>query len=306
MIEINRDSEIPLHTQLESRIRFLIANGHYRVGEILPSTRALAEQLDISFHTVRKSYRNLERDGYAKAHAGRGYVVTEFAPPAKSESMEQGAALVRDSLQQLIGLGLSEADIDYLIQEQMSLLETEEYPYKIVAAGTYREWAQSCAQQLSTLIQKDITPTTLPKLVKHSDADFVLVPFREVRSVLATAPRADVIGLLTELDSGSLGHVSRLLERETLGIVTRYADAIGPLTSELRNQTRFSGQVLAVSIDNGNEHVTPLLRQCDLILYTEAAEKQLRSVIPKSIRHYPIKISVAESSIERLRQQIPS
>jgi GntR family transcriptional regulator len=306
MIEINRSSSVPLHTQLESRLRFLIANGHYRAGEVLPSTRALAEQLEISFHTVRKAYLTLERDGYARAHPGRGYIVDEFSPVLKSESMETGAELVRSALQQLIGLGLEESDIEYLIQEQMSLLESEEYPYKIVAAGVYIEWARSCSQQLMSLLQKDITSTTIAELHKHADADFVLVPFRDVRSVLATAPGADVIGLQTEIDSGALGQVSRLLERETLGIVTRYSDAIGPLTSELRNQTRFSGQVLAVSIDSGSEHVAPILSQCDLILYTQAAEKQIRSLIPGSLRQAPIAISVAASSVERLREQIPS
>ena len=104
MIEINRASDVPLHVQLETRLKFLIANAHFRVGQLLPSTRGLADQLQISFHTVRKAYANLEQEGYAEAQPGRGYVVTEFAPAHKSESMEKGAILVRESLQQLIGL----------------------------------------------------------------------------------------------------------------------------------------------------------------------------------------------------------
>ena len=84
--------------------------------------------------------------------------------------MERGASLVRSVLQQLIGLGLEESDIEYLLQEQMSLLEIEDYPYKIVAAGSFIEWAQQCAAQLTSLLQKDIIPTTIKELNKHADA----------------------------------------------------------------------------------------------------------------------------------------
>jgi len=306
MIEIDRSSDDPIHIQLVRRLRFLIVNGHYRAGQLLPSTRKLAEQLDISFHTVRKAYSALEQEGYAEAHGGRGYQVSDYEPEKKSVSMERGASLVRALLQQLIGLGLEESDVEYLIQEQMSLLEIEDYPYKIVTAGSFKEWGQQCAFQLASLLQKDIAPTTIKELAKHADADFVLVPFQEVRGVLASAPNADIVGIQTELDADALGQVSRLLERETLGIVTRYADAIGPLTSDLRAQTRFSGQVLAVSVDDGDEHVVPLLRQCDMILYTEAAERQVQKLIPSTLRHYPLKIRVADSSIERLREHIPA
>ncbi len=306
MIEIDRSSDDPIHIQLERRLRFLIVNGHYRAGQLLPSTRNLADQLDISFHTVRKAYSALEREGFAKARGGRGYEVCDYKPEQKSVRMERGASLVRGLLQQLIGLGLEESDVEYLIQEQMSVLEIEDYPYKIVTAGPFIEWGQQCALQLRSLLQKDIVPTTIKELAKHADADFVLVPFREVRTVLSSAPNADIIGIQTELDADALGQVSRLLERETLGVVTRYADAIGPLTSDLRAQTRFSGQVLAVSVDDGDEHVAPLLRQCDMILYTEAAEPRIRKSLPGMLRHYPLKISIAESSIERLRQHIPA
>lgn len=306
MIQIERTSETPIHVQLVSRIRFLIANGQFDRGENLPSTRKLGDQLGISFHTVRKAYAALEMEGLVESRHGSGFRVLDFEPPSKTERMEQGAAIIQDALERLIGLGVNDEELEYLIEEQMSLLETEEYQYKIVVAGPFREWGQKCAEQLFIEFQKEIIPTHLEDLERHADADYVLVPFSELRSTLSNTPNADVIGIQTQYDAEALGMAARLLDRETLGLVSRYSDAIGPLTSELRSLTRFSGQILAVSVQDGDSHLAPLLKQCDLVLYTPEAGRRIQPFLTKIRKHAQLTITVSESSIERLRKLIPT
>ena len=41
----------------------MIATKQFQVGELLPSTRELGRQLEVSFHTVRKAYGHLEDEG---------------------------------------------------------------------------------------------------------------------------------------------------------------------------------------------------------------------------------------------------
>lgn len=41
----------------------MIATKQFQVGEMLPSTRELGQQLEASFHTVRKAYHILEDEG---------------------------------------------------------------------------------------------------------------------------------------------------------------------------------------------------------------------------------------------------
>ncbi|GMQ83105.1 MAG: GntR family transcriptional regulator [Rhodothermia bacterium] len=306
MIQIDRTSDVPLHAQLTSRLRFLIASGHFSTGDLLPSTRAMAKQLGISFHTVRRAYLSLEEEHYLEARQGAGFSVVDHKLPSKSSRMEQGATIVHDALQQLIGLGFDEHEIDYLIQEQSSILETEDLPYKMALVGAYREWSEQCAEQLSDKLQKRVIPIGISDLVHHADADFIVVPFRLLRSILTQAPNADVIGVQAELSAESLSQVARLLERETLGLVTRYADAIGPLTSELREQTRFSGQILAVSVEHGDSHVAPVLSQSDLVLYTQSAWRTIKPSSTSALRQALITFEITEASIERLRQLIPT
>jgi len=306
MIQIERTSEIPIHSQLLSRLRFLIASGQFKKGDVLPSTRTLANQLNISFHTVRKAYVALAEENIVVARQGSGYHVCDFELPSKSVRMEQGAIIVHEALQQLIGLGLDEQEIDYLIQEQSDILESEDIRYKIVVMGPYREWAIQCAALLSSALRRDITPALLSDLNHHADADFLIVPYRFLRSILPQSSNADVIGIQSELGDDCLSQVAHLLERETLGLVTRYADAIGPLTTELREQTRFGGQILAVSVEHGDTHLNPVLEQSELILYTESAWGTIRNFLAKAQRHAALTFEVTVSSVERLKQQIPS
>ncbi len=306
MIKVDRSSETPLHAQLKSRLRFLITSGHFSTGDLLPSTRALAKQLGISFHTVRRAYRSLEEENYLEAKQGAGYSVVEHELPSKTSRMEQGASIVHDALQQLMGLGLDDQEIDYLIQEQSAILEAEDLPYKLTLVGSYREWSEQCAEQLTEKLQIQVIPIGLSDLEHHADADYVVVPFRLLRSILTQAPNADVIGVQAELGADSLSRVARLLERETLGLVTRYADAIGPLTSELREQTRFSGQILAVSVEYGDSHVAPVLAQSELVLYTPSAWKTIKPSKTNAHNQAMITFEITEASIDRLRQLLPA
>lgn len=56
----------------------LIVGGDLKEGDPLPSIRALADQLDISLHTVRHAYQHLETDGLVKTRHGRRTQVIAF------------------------------------------------------------------------------------------------------------------------------------------------------------------------------------------------------------------------------------
>jgi len=306
MIQIDRTSDVSIHTQLSSRLRFLIASGHYSPGDILPSTRSLAKQLGISFHTVRRAYSTLEDENYLLARQGSGFAVAQFELPSKSARMEQGASIVHQALQQLLGLGLDDQEIDYLIQEQSSILETEDGEYKIILVGPFREWSDQFSELLSDRLHHRIISAVAKDLDQHADADFVIAPFRLLRSIVGHVPNADVIGVQTTLGADTLASVSEMLERETIGLVTGYSDAIGPLTSDIREQTRFGGQILAASVEHGNTHLEPVMVQSDHILYTEAARRSLKAVISKSKSNAEITFEISDSSIVRLTDQLPT
>ena len=129
MITLDRDSGVPTGEQLVRQLRFEIASGRYQVGDRLPSTRTLASQLGISFHTVRKSYGKLVEIGLLEAIAGSGFVVVASSIGLTTDRLEEGAAVANDAIRRLMGLGLGEREVEALLMEQLGqLMESVSVP----------------------------------------------------------------------------------------------------------------------------------------------------------------------------------
>ena len=74
MIDFNLDpkSGVPFYRQIIDQIRYGIATGELKVGEQLPTVRALAVQLKVNLNTVTKAYKELEIQKILETQQGTG------------------------------------------------------------------------------------------------------------------------------------------------------------------------------------------------------------------------------------------
>lgn len=306
MITIDRTSNTPVAEQLVEQLRYLIASGHYQVSDTLPSTRKLGEQLDVSFHTVRKAYQALQDEGLLESKAGTGYLVKERTPFNKSERMERGAAVVHDALQCLIGFGLDDDEIAYLFDEQAALLDHADTLRKLVVTGPYPELNALYASQITTALQRSVTPVSLEALARHQDADYVFTPYPHLQQAMNTVPRADTIGFGTHLGAEVLERVARLLEHETLGLITKRADTIPPLMQQLRTAAGFTGQGMAAAAEEGTEHLKPVVEETDWVAYTPESRRQLLPLLGDRANHVRLAPVISPDALEAMRQAVPA
>jgi GntR family transcriptional regulator len=305
--QVDPDSNTSVRDQLVEQLRYLIASGHFKIDDPLPSTRDLGDQLDISFHTVRKAYQELEDEGLLGAKVGSGYTVKERTPLAKSERIERGAEVVHDALRTLIGLGLSEAEIESLFQEQANMLDHASLERKLVVVGPHAELNSTYAEHISSSLQQAVRPVPLSQIDQHQDADFAFTPHPYVTRVLESIPRGDTVGFVAHLPSPILDRVARLLDRETLGLVTRYRETIPPLSEELRTKTAYGGQIRGASIEEGIDHLPNLLTQTDLLLYTPDSRRRLLPYLNDDAPdHAELAVRISEDSIEAMLEVVPA
>jgi GntR family transcriptional regulator/MocR family aminotransferase len=78
LVEVERDSGVPLHRQIEASIRHSIRSGRLPVGIALPATRMLARELAVSRGVVVEAYQQLVAEGYLTSKAG-GYTRVAIA-----------------------------------------------------------------------------------------------------------------------------------------------------------------------------------------------------------------------------------
>ena len=65
----------PLYRQLMDSIKHKIVSGELKIGDKIPSERAMAEQYGINRMTVRNALKKLEKEGIIKSHRGSGTYV---------------------------------------------------------------------------------------------------------------------------------------------------------------------------------------------------------------------------------------
>ncbi|TMR10756.1 GntR family transcriptional regulator [Nonomuraea turkmeniaca] len=74
-LTIDLDSDVPIYQQIRDRIVEAIARGEAVEGDPLPSTRQLAADFGINFHTVNKAYDLLRQEGLIRVNRKSGAVI---------------------------------------------------------------------------------------------------------------------------------------------------------------------------------------------------------------------------------------
>lgn len=74
------ESELPVSTQLEWKLRSLIARGALRDGDRMPSVREMATFAGVNVNTARAVYASLEEEGAISSERGRGTFVAAPSP----------------------------------------------------------------------------------------------------------------------------------------------------------------------------------------------------------------------------------
>ena len=93
---VDRESDVPLATQLSWRLRTLIATGALGPSRRLPGVRELAELAGVNVNTARAVLARLEEEGYTSSQHGRGTFVAE-RPPVDDGLEAVAAEAVREA-----------------------------------------------------------------------------------------------------------------------------------------------------------------------------------------------------------------
>lgn len=89
-IIITNSSGLPIFEQIENAIKAAIFSDELKEGEMLPSVRSLANELKISFLTVKRAYDELEKAGFIKTVQGKGsYVSPKNLDLIKEEKLKE-------------------------------------------------------------------------------------------------------------------------------------------------------------------------------------------------------------------------
>ena len=119
--ELDYSSGLPVWIQVKNRIAYLIGSGEYSAGDRLPTVRALAVDLDISYNTVNRAYMDLEREEYITTRRGRGTFVAERNDVGAARATDSPVELlIDDMINACSHAGLNEDDILAMVKARLA------------------------------------------------------------------------------------------------------------------------------------------------------------------------------------------
>ncbi len=115
-IVISPSNPDPMHRQVTDQVKDAIARGTLKAGEKLPSIREMSRELGISPITVKRSYRDIEQEGYIVTRAGLGSFVADIDfGRLKADKVDEIAKELGRILKMAAGYGISTAELKKII-----------------------------------------------------------------------------------------------------------------------------------------------------------------------------------------------
>jgi GntR family transcriptional regulator len=120
-MHIDERNGLAVYDQIVRQVKFAVADGAVRAGELVPSVRELARDLAINPNTVARAYRELQDDGVLELVRGMGLSVAATARRhCQAERTKLVRARLRLVLDEALQSGLEEKEIDLLVREELA------------------------------------------------------------------------------------------------------------------------------------------------------------------------------------------
>ncbi len=115
-IILNEDSSLPIYEQIIKAIKEALVKGTIASGDMLPSIRSLAKDLQISVITTKRAYEELEKEGLIYSVPGKGFYIKETNSDfLKEQQIKELENQLEQWLSDAAALGLSRAEINAMI-----------------------------------------------------------------------------------------------------------------------------------------------------------------------------------------------
>ncbi len=109
VVDVERDSDVPISTQIYWQIAYQIDSGRLQPGERLAPVRDLGAALRVNPNTIRAVYRRLADAGYVSSRHGAGTVVADRPP--KRRRPEALAGIVSEMLRRAAQAGFAPDEV---------------------------------------------------------------------------------------------------------------------------------------------------------------------------------------------------
>lgn len=166
---VNKQNKVPLYLQLRDLVKYSISTGALQHSEQLPTVHRLAQQLGVNFETVRKAYKDLEREGLVSTERGvgtfvKGHVAAKLVGDSQAQSPLDPAETLRRGVHELFQRGRTAVDIKSMAATIVDEVAQEGNQSITLFAECNTLQAHEIAAVLRDSLRLDVRPVLLSDL----------------------------------------------------------------------------------------------------------------------------------------------
>src|SRR6478609_9601225 len=98
-LQVDVRNGLAVYDQIVRQVKFAVADGAVRSGDLVPSVRELARELAINPNTVARAYRQLQDDGVLETVRGTGLAISSTA---RRQGQGERTKLIRARLRMVL------------------------------------------------------------------------------------------------------------------------------------------------------------------------------------------------------------
>ena len=115
-IIVSNASSEPIYEQIGQQIKSQIISGDLKEGEGLPSIRKLAKELHISVITTKRTYEELEKEGFIDTVGGKGtFVAIQNKELLREKKMKTIEDMMADTVMEAQKLGITFSELKEML-----------------------------------------------------------------------------------------------------------------------------------------------------------------------------------------------
>lgn len=115
-IIISNASSEPIYQQIGQQIKTQIISGDLKEGDGLPSIRKLAKELHISVITTKRTYEELEKEGFIDTVGGKGtFVAIQNKELLREKKMKTIEDMMLDTITESQKMGITFTELEEML-----------------------------------------------------------------------------------------------------------------------------------------------------------------------------------------------
>jgi GntR family transcriptional regulator len=300
--KIDKNNKMPLYLQLKELVRYYVATGAIGQNGKLPSVMALGRELGINFETVRKAYKELEKEGLITMRRGQGtFAVHSRKMDGPSELIARTKAFIGELLDSGLDLDTARNLVTRAFHEvwtQPLLWFTECNAPQVEELSVVLSEKLGCAVKgvlLEDLLSEVDRVQRLGRLSMVITTGFHI---KEVRKMLEHSS-VDVDFVVTNMSPETRRRLDSFDKNARFGFVCRDAESIPFYRDLVGSELNLSSEVLCKTIDQLGDFLSWL----DVVLCSPPVFPEVKRLAPSGLPVFNIFDRVDPQSLLALKER---